>query len=124
MAQQEMPQDNERKRSRHHHSLSRIMGGLVLIMLGASFLLANQGVIGWGRWWEYFLIGLGLVFIIDWAIRYFTGERPVLSGKLITGIILTNVGFVFLTNFGIFWPVILIIVGLVVLLAGVLRNRR
>ena len=119
-----MPQDNERGRSKYHRSLPRIMGGLILVVLGVSFLLANQGLFTRGHWWEYFLVGLGLVFIIDWAIRAFTGERLRFNGRLIVGIILIGVGLIFLTNFGIFWPVILIVIGLIVLLAGILRNRR
>ena len=124
MEQQERPQDNERRRSKYHRSLPRIMGGLILVVLGVSFIIANQGLITRVHWWEYFIVGLGLVFIIDWVIRSFTGERPRFSGRLIAGIILIGVGLVFLTNIGIFWPVILIIIGLIVLLAGVLRNRR
>ena len=124
MTQPEIPHDNERRRSRYHRSLPRVMGGLILIVLGASFLLANQGLFLRGHWWEYFLVGLGLVFIIDWVIRSFTGEQPRFSGRLIAGIILIGVGLIFLTDIGIFWPVILIVIGLIILLAGLLRNRR
>jgi hypothetical protein len=124
MARREMTPDTERRRSRYHRSLSRVMGGLILLVLGTLLLLANQGVLDWGGWWQYFLIGLGGVFIIDWAIRYLTGERTIFSGKLIAGIILIGVGAIFLTGVSVFWPVILIVVGMVVLLAGLLRRRR
>lgn len=123
MTQQEMAQ-NERRHSRYHRSLGGVTGGLILVVLGASFLLANQGIITWGHWWQYFLVGLGGVFIIDWLIRLCTGERPMFSGKLVAGIILIGVGTMFLIGFPAYWPVILIVVGVAVLLAGVFGRRR
>ncbi len=124
MTQQTMTQETGHQESRYNHMLSGIFGGLVLLVLGTFLLLANQGVVEWGNWWQYFIIGLGGVFIIEWAVRYLTGERPVHNGRLIAGIILIGVGIIFLTGITQMWPAILIVVGLVVLVSGMFRNRR
>jgi len=108
---------------RHHHRSSGILGGLILLVLGISFLLANQQVIGWDIWWQYFLVGLGTVFLIDAAIQYFRDHRPFFHGKVIAGIILIGIGVVFLAGVTVLWPVIIIVVGLAILLGGLLRRR-
>jgi len=92
-------------------------------VLGVSLLLANQHVIGWDIWWQYFLVGLGSVFLIDAAIQYFRDRRPFFQGKVIAGIILIGIGVVFLAGVDVLWPVIIIVVGLAVLLGGLLRRR-
>ena len=123
MTQQESTQETERWHSRYTQISSGIMGGLVLLVLGVFLFLANQGVITWDRWWQYFIIGLGGVFIIDCIIRYIADGRFFFSGRLTAGLILIGVGIVFIYDVSVLWPVITIVVGLSVLLSG-LFNRR
>ncbi len=123
MTQQAMTQETE-VRQRRDHTISGIFGGMVLLLLGTFLLLANQGVITWDRWWQYFIVGLGGVFIIEWLVRYLVGERPVRNGRLIAGVILVGVGAIFLTGITVMWPAILIVVGLIVLASSILRNRK
>jgi len=117
------PSDSDRRYDRHHYRSSGILGGLILLALGILLFLANQGVIGWDIWWQYFLVGLGAAFLIDCAVRYFQDHQSFLRGRLIAGIILIGIGVVFLAGVTTLWPVIIIVVGLAVLLSGLLRRR-
>ncbi len=91
--------------------------GLILIVLGIVFFLYTQGWLTRGEWWQYFLIGLGLIFLIESLVRYSGREshRPGL-GRAAAGLILIFIGAAFLLGFGNWWPLILIVVGLAVLL--------
>lgn len=90
------------------HSVS---WGLLLICLGVSFFLSMQG---FGAWWQYFIIGLGGILLIE-ARRHGTGS-------IIAGVILIGVGVAFLTGIGNWWPLILIVVGVAILLNSWLRR--
>jgi len=79
--------------------------GLLLICLGVSFFLSMQG---FGAWWKYFLIGLGIIFLIEARWRG--------TGHIIAGLVLMGVGIALLTGFGIWWPLILILAGVAILL--------
>jgi len=103
--------------------ISGLFFGLILILLGVVFFLSAQGWISWGDWWKYFIIGLGFIFLIEVLVRYTKPayRRPIF-GKLIAGIILICVGAAFIGGIGNWWPLILIIVGLAILLNVWLRR--
>lgn len=93
-----------------------VFWGLVLILLGIVLFISFQGWITWGEWWQYFLIGLGLIFLIESLVRYTNREyRRPRFGRVIAGLVLIFVGLAFLLGFGKWWPLILIVVGLAVL---------
>ena len=51
-----MPEKNGNKEIKLKHGkdpLSVITGGLILIWLGALFLLRNMGFILWHNWWSF-----------------------------------------------------------------------
>ncbi len=79
--------------------------GLLLIVLGISFYLSMQG---WGGWWQFFLIGLGVIFLVESRVRGGTG-------RIIAGLVLIAVGAVLLTGWGDWWPLILIVAGLAII---------
>ena len=85
--------------------------GLLLIWLGVSLLLSMQG---FGAWWQYFIIGLGVIFLIEARVRG--------RGRIIVGLVLIGVGVAFLTGIGNWWPLILILVGLAIVLNTWLRR--
>jgi len=68
------------------------------------------------------LIGLGSIFLIDAIIRGFIPQfrRSVLD-RIIPGIILIAVGFGFLLGFGDFWPIVLIVVGVGMIITFLVR---
>ena len=113
-----------RRERRHHHDSPGIMGALIVIILGILLFLANQGIIEWDNWWKYFVTGIGLVLLIAGAIDYFRGNDRSLSGRIIAGIVLVGIGLTFLLEEFSFWPVIIIVVGLLMLLAAFRRRNR
>ena len=104
--------------------ISGLVFGLILVLLGVVFFLAAQDWISWGDWWKHFIIGLGVIFLIEVLVRYTRPayRRPVF-GKLIAGLVLICVGVAFTTGIGNWWPLILIVVGLAILLNTWLRRK-
>jgi uncharacterized membrane protein YjjP (DUF1212 family) len=120
-------QDNWRdqhKEWRHHDPLRGLFWGLLLILLGCLFFVTMQGWLSWDTWWQYFLIGLGLIFLIDALAHYMNpATRFGTFGKIIPGIILIAVGSAFIFGMEEWWPLILIVVGVIILLRFIFRKR-
>jgi hypothetical protein len=102
-----MVNDNIKTKQDFHPKLT---GGLILILLGILFLLAEMERISWADWWAYFLAGLGGIF------------RSGISGRLIAGLILVIIGGSYLIGFTEWWPLILIAVGVVILASAFLKK--
>jgi len=102
-----------------------VTGGLILIWLGISFYLAQIGYASWNNWWEFFLMGIGVIIILQGLIRYGQG-RGAFTGSLIGGAILFLIGGAFYWGFefGNLWPLILVAIGVVVLASAVAGRRR
>jgi hypothetical protein len=102
----------------------RITGGLILILLGVLFLLAQMNRISWADWWAYFLVGLGGIFLLEFLIsRLSTTSPQARTGRLIAGVVLIIIGGAYLIGFVEWWPLILIAIGLVVLLSPLLGKK-
>jgi len=101
----------------------KLTGGLILILLGALFLLAEMDKISWADWWAWFLVGLGGIFLLEALLRASSAEgRSRISGRLTAGLILVIIGGAHLIGFMEWWPLILIAVGAVVLLSAFLKK--
>ena len=116
----------------HHHgpfrcekpnSKVKLVFGALIIFIGLMLLLRNSGIVDWYIYnivfsWQAFLIGLGIIFV---AGRH----------SNVTGVVLISIGSFFILpelfpslsyNFSrLFWPVILIIIGVSIVMK---RNRR
>ncbi len=104
--------------------ISGLVFGMILVLLGILLFLSAQGWVPWGDWWKYFLIGLGVIFIIEVSLRYTRpAYRRPMFGRLIAGLILIVVGVAFITDIGNWWPLILIVIGLAILLKVFFRRR-
>jgi predicted membrane protein len=95
---------------------SALIPGLVLVGIGALFLLGNLHIVhvsSWVAYWPVILIAIGLVKLVDSTD----------SGGRITGGVLMGIGGLFLAdnlgyitfNLGDLWPLILIGIGLMML---------
>jgi hypothetical protein len=106
-------------------SLSGIIGGLIVILLGILFLLRNMGYLWWTDWWAYFLVGLGVILLIDAFIRSTVPHfrRPV-TGRIIGGIILIFIGAGNIYGIADWWPLILVGVGVGIIIGAVLKHRK
>jgi hypothetical protein len=95
------------------------IGGAILILLGVTFLLQNMGFPFLTNWWALFiLIPAFWAFVAAYDIYQDNGKLN--SGgaaSLTVGILLTILAFVFLLNlnFGLYWPILLIVGGIVLL---------
>jgi LiaF transmembrane domain len=101
----------------------KITGGLILILLGVLFLMSEMDKVSWSDWWAYFLVGLGAIFLIEALLRSFSPEgRKAIGGRLVAGPILVVIGGSHLIGFEEWWPLILIVVGVGVLISAVIRK--
>jgi len=102
--------------NRHHHRPLSLFPGLVLLAIGAVFLLDNLNVLylrEWVRYWPVILIAVGLAKLVDSS---FAGGRVAGVVLLIVGglFLAHNLGFLMI-NMHDFWPLILIGIGLLLL---------
>jgi cation transport ATPase len=95
------------------------LGAIILILLGVIFLLQNLGIPFLMNWWALFiLIPAVWAFVAAWNIYQDNGHLTRGgAGSLTVGVLLTILAFVFWLNLdvGLFWPVLLIVGGLVLL---------
>ena len=114
----------EEHRQRHAGRPYGWFGGTVLIVLGVVFLLRNLGIPFLENWWALFiLIPAFWCFVGAWEIYQANSHLTRRAGSSLTmGILLTLLSAVFLFNvtLGLFWPVLLIVGGLVLLGMGLL----
>jgi len=102
-----------------------LVGGLVLIWLGLTFVMVETGTLSWVRWWTVFLAGLGVIIIIQGLIRYLeTRYIQHLTGSLIGGALLIFISMAFLTNVSGFWYIFLILLGLAIIISSIFARSR
>ena len=114
----------QRREEKHRDPLRGLFWGLLLVLLGVIFLANQQGWISGDRWWQFILIGLGTIFIINGLAHYWNPSYRYFSfGQFIPGIVLLLVGIAFIFNFAEWWPLILIGMGAVILITFALRRQ-
>ena len=103
-----------------------LTGGLILILLGVLFYLAQSNLVSitWSNWWQYFLIGIGVILIIQGLIRY--GQRGrFYSGSFVGGAVLIIIGLAFTSSLSAyFWPLIFVLLGVVAIASAITARRR
>ena len=117
---------HEQRRAWRRSTGTAWIGGVVLILLGVVFLLQNFGGIRFDNWWALFILlpAVGS-FATAWNIYRRTGQwnRPA-RGALIGGfvLLLITATFLFNLNWGLVFPVLLIVLGVALLLNSMLPN--
>ncbi len=97
-------------------SLSEILFGLLIIAVGAGFLLDALGFIDFSSliraWWPLLIVGLGVVSLLSNPRMY---GWPLMI--IATGIILQlrELGLIAFNFWGVFWPIAIIVFGLSIL---------
>jgi hypothetical protein len=110
-------------RERHKRATAAVFG-VILIGLGAIFLLQNFGIVDAGRpgdWWPVVLIGFGVSSLI----------APKDAGDASSGTVLTALGaFFLLRNFDVIdwrfrdiWPAFLVLGGIALIARSVAERR-
>jgi hypothetical protein len=102
------------------------VGGAILILVGLALLLQNMGIPFLENWWALFILIPGLGFLAAAWDSYRDSDRLTRrgAGLLAGGVLLTILAVVFLfgLDFGLAWPVLLIVGGLVLLGAELYRS--
>lgn len=107
-----------------------LMGGLILILIGAFFLLRNFGLMNvplFDNWWAIFILIPAVASLLNAWRTYqahgrFTGE---VIGSFIGSLVLFCVALIFLLqlDWGDIWPIFLILGGLSILLRGTFQRN-
>ena len=129
---EEKQEKNEKREKSEKHQEKQgggvagaIIGGLILVWLGVSFYVTQQGIISWTNWWSYFLLGLGLIIILRGAIAAVHWRKVGLAyGWFIGGTIVFVIGLSGTLNISTWWPFVLVVIGIAVMLAAVAERMR
>jgi asparagine N-glycosylation enzyme membrane subunit Stt3 len=124
--QSDQPEGNYRHDRRHRREpASVILGGIFLILLGVLLFLASQGILAWDKWWQFLIIGIGIILLIDSIIRYQKESSAGFRiGRLIAAIVLIGIGVAFLLGNVTWWPLVIILIGVAIIIGGLLRPRQ
>ena len=117
-------QDSPFRRPIHaYSSISGLLPGLILILIGVLFLLSNYGLLR-GEWWQYFLVALGVIFLVEAWIQYINpATRRPRIGRIIAGLVLITVGLIFLFDSTQWWPLILIVIGIILSVQFIVKRK-
>lgn len=92
---------------------SRLITGLVIIVIGAAFLLNNIGVLSFGNlfsdWWPMFIVLAGVIIMINNPRSYLWALLVALFGVLLQ---LNQTGIIGFSPWQLIWPIIIIAIGL------------
>ncbi|MBM3128125.1 MAG: hypothetical protein FJ009_05735 [Chloroflexi bacterium] len=116
------------ERNHPRDPLSAMTGGLVLIVLGIAFLLAQNQMFGvrWDNFWGVFLIGLGGILLLQALLRALGfGHRRGIIGLVIGAGVLITIGLIPFggSEWGKWWPLGLIALGVALLLEQFARRN-
>ena len=114
-----------REERRSHRDRDSWIVGLVLVLVGIVFLLQTMGLFFLMNWWALFILIPAIAAFAGAWREYQSAGRVTggVRGSLFGGLLVTLVALILLFNldWGMFWPVLLIIGGLGLLLSGLMR---
>jgi cytoskeletal protein CcmA (bactofilin family) len=99
---------------------SSLVGGVVLILIGALILVQNLTDLHLRNWWALFILIPALSSLVTaWRIFRAQGRLGAARGPLVGGAVLLLVVIIFVFNlsWGTMWPLFLIIIGVGALIA-------
>jgi hypothetical protein len=87
--------------------------------------LATQDILAWDKWWQYLIIGVGVILLVESLVLYQRESALEFRiGRLIAAIILIGVGVAFLLGNLPWWPLVLIVIGVAIIVGRSLRGGR
>jgi uncharacterized membrane protein HdeD (DUF308 family) len=117
-------QANDKKVENTDKVLLGLLPGILLILLGGVFLLSHYGYLE-GEWWQYFLVGLGVVFLVESRIYYKASMSSRFKiSRLIIGLLMVIGGLLFLFDPNQWWPLVLIGIGIFLCAQYLWRRRK
>ncbi len=99
--------------------------GFAVILVGVFLFIAARGIIEWEDLGSYFLLGIGCILIIDALARYASpAHRRPIFGKVFFGLILMCIGGSNIYGLEEWWPLLVILIGILIIVHGVKRTKR
>ncbi|MGE5140630.1 MAG: hypothetical protein ACM3JD_14275 [Rudaea sp.] len=131
--EEKAPEEKQWDEKYRRDPLGAVIWPIILIWAGLVFLASNLGFLSflaggnnpWGiDVWSLVFLGVGVILFLEVLARMMIPEfrRPVL-GTVILAIIFVGIGLGGLVNWGIIWPLILIVIGISILTRGTWRAR-
>jgi hypothetical protein len=132
---EEKPEHRERRRDEkgggegmeekwRRDPISGVVFGLIVLALGVLLTLAARNVISWDDWWKYFLIGIGVAFLIEVAVRRLNpAYRRPMFGRFVAGLVLICIGAASVGGFGTWWPLIIVAIAVAILVRLLLFRK-
>ena len=119
--------NEKQEKSAARGMLGAAVGGLIIIWLGVTYFLEQNGYLPSNIWWAYFMSGVGIVLVLEGVVIYSRGHVGI--GPVIGGAILIFLGLSAITtnNFRFqtqLWPLAIVVIGVLVLLSGFAYRRR
>ncbi len=119
--------NEKQEKSATRGMLGAAVGGGIIIWLGITFFLEQNGYLPNNIWWAYFASGVGIILVLEGVVIYSRGHVGI--GPIIGGAILIFAGLSAITtdNFRLqsqLWPLAIVVVGVLVLLSGFAYRRR
>ena len=102
----------------------RLIAGIIIIAIGALFLLNSTGIADVGgltKWWPMIIVLLGVWRLIAQKFRSLFGPLLLIAIGVILQLWQLDISGL---DFGTLWPAILIVVGIAILAGGFNRRRR
>lgn len=101
------------------------MGGIIILIVGVIFLANNFGFHLPANWWAVFVLVPAVAALVT-AIRFYRVDKAMsarVMGSATGGVLMLAIALAlfFGVNWGMFWPVILIIIGGGIVLRGYWR---
>ncbi len=104
---------------------SGVMGGLILLWLGVTFLLRQYNYIATNDWWNIFLVGLGAIIILRGLALYMQlNNWRAASGFIIGGGIVALIGAATFVGLRDWWAVLLVLAGLWIILNAFMNRNK
>jgi hypothetical protein len=109
----------------HRHEKNNWMAGVVLILIGGMFLLANVTGVYIHNWWAFFLL-IPVIANFGSALRQYREYgrfTDAARGSLMGGLFMLTVFsiFIFGWSWGTMWPLFIIVFGIGALLNGLME---
>ena len=102
-----------------------IMGGLIVLWLGVTFLFRQYGYIGNNQWWNWFLAGLGVIVILRGVVLYVqTSNWRASSGLIIGGSIVALIGIGSYLGLVDWWAFLFILLGAWIVINALMSRSR
>jgi len=105
-------EDNHENRTMEDKNKGKMIGGIIMVWLGISFILTQSGLVSSHLWWMVYTFGLGGIFMLSAVSQYvrYGYTNKTLKAFIFAGIFFVP-GFFILTASLNIWPVILVVIG-------------